>query len=72
MIRKKCSVLFVGKENDAHVIRALDFCQGSFTEVTAFVGKWPGVVRPHLTWDTEFIGPDDFPERMRETGEPSF
>ena len=34
------SVLFLGKAEDAHTARAIDFCRLHFTKVSAHVGKW--------------------------------
>jgi len=34
------AVLFLGKANDAHTERAIDFCRLNFAEVRALVGKW--------------------------------
>jgi len=34
------SVLFLGKANDAHVERAVEFCRRNFATVSAYVGKW--------------------------------
>ena len=34
------SVLFLGKANDAHTERAMEFCRLNFAEVSAHVGKW--------------------------------
>lgn len=34
------SVLFLGKANDAHTERAVEFCRLHFAEVSAHVGKW--------------------------------
>jgi methionyl-tRNA formyltransferase len=34
------TILFLGKEQDLHCTRALDFCLKHFQNVTAFAGKW--------------------------------
>ena len=38
--KKDLSILFLGKENDEKVKEALEFCQGNFQKVTAYLGKW--------------------------------
>ena len=40
MSKKPGSVLFLGKEKDAHVARAVDFCRRNFTRVGVYLGKW--------------------------------
>lgn len=43
-------ILFLGKDNDPHCLKALEFCQTHFTNVTYFLGQWE----------------EDFPEKIRD------
>jgi methionyl-tRNA formyltransferase len=40
MDKRQCSILFLGKKEDKHVEKALNFCQLNFTNVTACLGGW--------------------------------
>jgi methionyl-tRNA formyltransferase len=40
MDKRKNPVLFLGKRDDEHVARALEFCRLNFADVTAYLGKW--------------------------------
>lgn len=40
MNKRPCSVLFLGKEKDAHVARAVEFCRINFATVGVYVGNW--------------------------------
>jgi len=40
MSKKPGSVLFLGKEKDAHVARAVEFCRLNFATVGVYLGKW--------------------------------
>jgi methionyl-tRNA formyltransferase len=55
-IKSEKSILFLGKSEDAHCNKALDFCLNNFRNVTAFLGKWgdklPGETKE---WSGDFI-----------------
>ena len=40
MTKREWSVLFLGKEKDGHVERAVEFCRLHFTSVGVYLGKW--------------------------------
>ncbi len=40
MSGRPCSVLFLGKEKDAHVARAAQFCRRNFNSVSVHLGNW--------------------------------
>ena len=40
MSKNPHSVLFLGKEKDAHVARAVGFCRLNFAIVGVYLGKW--------------------------------
>ena len=50
------SVLFLGKRDDEHVEKALQFCERNFSEVTVCLGEW-GDALPDiaLRWEGDFI-----------------
>lgn len=54
--KRQTSVLFLGKEEDEHVGKALRFCKQHFADVTAHLGSWgdplPEAVRG---WEGEYI-----------------
>src|SRR4051794_25618631 len=56
MRKQEHSLLFLGKKNDQHVQKALDFCRLNFAEVTAHLGKW-GDPLPEDTgwWEGDYI-----------------
>ncbi|MCE5207095.1 MAG: hypothetical protein LLG42_02165 [Chloroflexi bacterium] len=50
------SILFLGKEQDAHCDKALDFCLRNFTNVTAFLGKWGDRLSEEAKdWEGDYI-----------------
>ena len=50
------SVLFLGKADDAHTARALDFCRLNFARVSAHVGRWGDTMPADvLAWQGECI-----------------
>lgn len=55
-VQKNCSLLFLGKKNCEHTIRAFNFCQQHFLKVDCFLGEWneemPGAIRQ---WSGEYI-----------------
>lgn len=56
MSKQECSVLFLGKENDGHVQKALDFCRLNFTDVTACLGKWGDPLPEDIErWEGEYV-----------------
>jgi methionyl-tRNA formyltransferase len=56
MIKRKCSVLFLGKKKDEHVKKALKFCQLNFTDVTAYLAKWGDPLPEDIgSWEGEYI-----------------
>ncbi len=50
------SILFVGKQDDDHTLRALKFCRANFSAVSAHLGRWgdplPDEVRH---WEGDYI-----------------
>jgi methionyl-tRNA formyltransferase len=40
MSQDERSVLFLGKANDVHVVRAVEFCRLNFAAVSAYLGTW--------------------------------
>lgn len=40
MNKRDCTVLFLGKEGDGHVERAVEFCRRNFTTVRVYLGDW--------------------------------
>jgi len=56
MSKHPAGVLFLGKADDAHVSRALDFCRANFAKVDAVLGKWGDPKPPcFATWKGEYI-----------------
>jgi methionyl-tRNA formyltransferase len=56
MNKRKCSVLFLGKNKDEHVKKALRFCQRNFADVTALLGEWGDPFPADIeTWEGEYI-----------------
>jgi methionyl-tRNA formyltransferase len=56
MSKRKCSVLFLGKNKDEHGEKALNFCQLNFTNVTARLGKWGDPLPEDVgRWEGEYI-----------------
>lgn len=50
------AVLFLGKANDAHTEKALEFCRLNFAEVSAHVGKWGELLpSPAHAWTGDCI-----------------
>lgn len=39
-MKREWSVLFAGKKNDEHTLRALEFCKRNFSEVRCYLGEW--------------------------------
>jgi methionyl-tRNA formyltransferase len=52
----KARILFLGKRDDAHCLRALGYCKQIFAEVDSYVGQWrepiPDTVR---SWTGDYI-----------------
>jgi methionyl-tRNA formyltransferase len=56
MNKLKLSVLFLGKEEDAHAEKALNFCRMNFTDVTGYLGKWGDPLPDDVGWwEGEYI-----------------
>ncbi len=56
MPRIKSRLLFVGKENDYHCLRALTFCQNNFENVSAHLGKWGDKLPDGIElWNGDYI-----------------
>lgn len=56
MSRKECSVLFLGKQNDEHVEKALAFCQRNLSDVTAHLGEWGDPLPEDVeSWEGDYI-----------------
>lgn len=55
-MKKESSVLFLGKQQDEHVDKALKFCQQNFSNVTAHLGKWGDSLPEDINlWEGEYI-----------------
>lgn len=55
-MKRECSVLFLGKADDDHVNKALDFCRRNFTDVSAFLGKWGEKLPAEVeNWDGDYV-----------------
>jgi len=72
--RQNLSILFLGKKDDAHCDRALEFSLSNFTDVTACLGKWgdpiPGVLSCWkgdyiFSYLSRWIVPDDLLKRTK-------
>lgn len=50
MNKVKCSVLFLGKENDGYVEKALATCRANFTDVTPYLAKWNDPFPEDIGW----------------------
>lgn len=49
-------ILFLGKENDEHVKKALEFCQSNFDDVRFYLGKWGEKLPKELdAWEGDYI-----------------
>lgn len=49
-------ILFLGKENDEHVNKALEFCQSNFDDIKFYLGKWGEKLPKELdTWEGDYI-----------------
>lgn len=56
MNKKELSVLFLGKNEDGHCNKALQFCQANFRDVTAHHGKWGDPFPEELTrWKGDYV-----------------
>lgn len=56
MARRKWSVLFLGKRDDEHAEKALQFCRTNFADVTGHLGKWGDPLPGDLGgWDGDYI-----------------
>ncbi|MBT9315653.1 formyltransferase family protein [Leptothoe spongobia] len=56
MDKQESSILFLGKEDDWHVNKALEFCQLNFTDVVASVGKWGDPLPESIhSWQGDYI-----------------
>lgn len=50
------SILFLGKEQDDHCIKALDFCLHNFTKVRAYLGKWGDILSEEARdWEGDYL-----------------
>jgi len=72
--RQNFSILFLGKKDDAHCDKALEFSLSNFTDVTACLGKWgdpiPGVLSCWkgdyiFSYLSRWIVPDDLLKRTK-------
>lgn len=49
-------LLFLGKKNDSHSQKALQFCMLNFTDVTSYLGKWGDPLPEDIGWwEGEYI-----------------
>ena len=50
------SILFLGKRDDAHSLRAIEFIKSNFRDVTVFLGEWNDPVPDEMmTWKGDYI-----------------
>jgi methionyl-tRNA formyltransferase len=50
------SILFLGKENDEHCRKALEFTQKNFCDITFYLGKWGDPLPEDIGWwDGDYI-----------------
>lgn len=50
------SILFLGKEDDSHCEKALDFCLRNFANVTAYLGKWGDRLSEEAkSWEGDYV-----------------
>lgn len=55
-MKTNLSILFLGKEEDLHCSKALDFCLRNFSDVTAFLGKWGDrLPQEARQWEGDYI-----------------
>lgn len=53
---KRRSVLFLGKKNDEHVTKALQFCQQKFSDVMVHLGDWGDPLPKEIeAWEGDYI-----------------
>lgn len=56
MAEPRFSLLFLGKADDPHCSRALEFCQGNFTSVTHCLGRWGDPLPDQArAWEGDYI-----------------
>ena len=56
MCKQKYSVLFLGKDSDEYVEKAIKFCELNFTDITVYLGKWGDPLPEDIaTWEGEYI-----------------
>ncbi|MBI3547905.1 MAG: hypothetical protein HY078_02515 [Elusimicrobia bacterium] len=56
MAKFNASILFLGKEDDAHVAKALEHCRRNFSEVTGYLGVWGQPLSEEvLAWEGDYI-----------------
>jgi len=56
MSKQEGAVLFLGKENDGHGGKALNFCRRNFGEVTAHFGKWGDPLPENIRgWQGDYL-----------------
>ncbi|MBP7233242.1 MAG: hypothetical protein KBA28_15070 [Syntrophaceae bacterium] len=54
--RKKASILFLGKKNDAYVEKALSFCKSNFTDVSTYLAQWNDPLPEDIgSWGGDYI-----------------
>jgi len=56
MNKQNFSILFLGKENDVYVNKAIEFCQLNFSNIIYNLGKWGDALPNHIKqWEGDFI-----------------
>jgi len=56
MEKKKASVLFLGKADDAYVEKAVKFCQMNFSDVSTHLGQWGDrLPEEAVAWEGDYI-----------------
>ena len=53
---KNISILFLGKRDDDHSLRAIEFIKSNFKDVTVILGEWNDPVPEEMvTWRGDYI-----------------
>ena len=49
-VNSNCSILFLGKKNDGHCKKALNFVKRNFAEVEAYLSAWGDPLPDDIGW----------------------
>jgi methionyl-tRNA formyltransferase len=75
MTKSDLSILFLGKAEDEYCARALEYCRGRFTYVTACLGRWGQALPPEardwlgdyiISYLSRWVVPEDLLKRARK------